>query len=263
VEQPAAHIDIVPTLLAACAAQAPAGIKFDGRNLLPLLEGRTTEWTDRNLFFQWHRGDVPQLYRAFAVRGPRYKLVQAAGAGEQAPPEERFELFDLETDPGEKNDLAADKPDIVAQMKSAYEEWFRDVSATRGYDPPAIHIGTESENPLRLSRQDLRGFGPREPGYWRVQVEAGTYRVRLLFASPNTAGKKGAANKPSDADQPDIPRRAVFACGKEKHTRDLPRGQPEVTFESLTLSPEASQIQAWAEADGALQEVRYVELHRR
>jgi hypothetical protein len=35
-----------------------------------------------------------------------------------------------------------------------------------------------------------------------------------------------------------------------------------VTFDSLALSPKSAQIQAWIEAVGALQEIRYVELHR-
>ena len=59
-------------------------------------------------------------------------------------------------------------------------------------------------------------------------------------------------------------RRAFFVCGKAKHTLDVPPGQTEVTFDSLALSPTSTQIQAWIEADGgALQEVRYVELHRK
>jgi arylsulfatase A-like enzyme len=262
VEQPAAHIDIAPTLLAACRAKAPDGVKLDGRNLLPLLESRPADWQDRNLFFQWHRGDAPELYRAFAVRGPRYKLVHAAGAGEQPPLKEKFELFDLAGDPGEQHDLAGDQPDIVAELKSAYEAWFRDVSATRGYEPPAIHVGTSHENPLRLSRQDLRGFGPREPGYWRVQVEAGNYRVRLIFASSQAAKAQGG-KKLSNGAQFGETRRAFFVCGEEKHVRDAASDQTEVTFDSLTRLPKASRIQAWVESDGgALQEVRYVELRR-
>jgi arylsulfatase A-like enzyme len=264
VEQPAAHIDIVPTLLAACGIEKPDNANLDGRNLLPLLEGRATDWPDRNLFFQWHRGDVPQLNRAFAARGPRFKLVQAAGAGEQTPPKEKFELFDLIEDPGEQRDLAADKPDIVAQMKAAYEIWFRDVSSTRGYDPPAIHIGTAKENPLRLSRQDLRGFGPREPGYWRVKVEAGSYRVRLIFAASKLGGKQSAAKKESDTGASGVSRRAIFVCGEEKQVRDAAPDQTEVSFDSFTLSAEASRIQAWIETDGgALQEVRHVEIARK
>ncbi|MEX2140992.1 MAG: arylsulfatase [Pirellulales bacterium] len=250
VEQTAAHIDVVPTLLAACGVKPPEVVKLDGHNLLPLLEARTIDWPDRNLFFQWHRGDAPELHRAFAVRGPRYKLVQATGAGEQKPPESKFELFDLANDPEEKHDLAADKPDIVAQMKSAYEAWFRDVSASRGYEPPSIHIGTKHENPLRLSRQDLRGFGPKLPGHWKIHVEPGPYRVRLLLANQKVN------------DTQDKALRAVFVCGDEKHTRDVPRGQSEVTFDALTLSADAAQIQAWVEQDGKMTEIRYVELRR-
>ncbi len=156
VDKIAAHIDIAPTLVAACGAESPKHVRFDGRNLLPLLEGKSDLWAERTLFFQWHRGDVPQRHRAFAVRGERYKLVQAVGSGEKVPGPFQFELFDMTTDPGEQVDLAADKPEIVEQMKAEYSRWFEDVSATRGYDPPRIHVGTPHENPLRLSRQDLR-----------------------------------------------------------------------------------------------------------
>ena len=174
----------------------------------------------------------------------------------------KFELFDLLNDPASNTTLRPTNRTLLPQMKSAYETWFRDVSATRGYDPPAIHVGTANENPLRLSRQDLRGFGPREPGYWRVQVEAGNYRVRLLLAATGAAEKQGAAKKSSIADKRDAAQRAIVVCGKEKHIRDMPSGQTGSNLRIACLSPEASQIQAWAETDGgALQEVRYVELH--
>ena len=50
---------------------------------------------------------MPELGRAFAVRGPRYKLVQSAGVpvGKFKP---KYELFDMSIDEFEMKDLAAD-----------------------------------------------------------------------------------------------------------------------------------------------------------
>jgi arylsulfatase A-like enzyme len=239
IEQPAAHIDIFPTLLEACGVEKPQDVNFDGRSLLPLLERKAVEWPERNLFFQWHRGDKPELYRAFAARGPRYKLVQAAGVGEQAKPPFKFELFDLLEDPGEQHDLAVEKPDIVARMKAEYESWFRDVSATRGYDPPAIQIGTKHENPLRLSRQDLRGFGPREPGYWRVKFERGHYDVKMLFAK----GTSATVNLAFETDN-EVTRKSTTAS--------------EATLSFSVAKTGVGKLKTWIDRDGQIGEVQYV-----
>ena len=244
VEQTAAHIDVAPTLLAACGAKPPQGVQFDGRNLLPLLEGESSDWPDRNLYFQWHRGDVPELHRAFAVRGPRYKLVQAAGVGEQMRPKFKFELFDLANDPGEQHDLAADMPDIVNRMKSAYESWFRDVSATRGYEPPAIRVGTEHENPLRLSRQDLRGFGPKEPGYWRVQIAPGRYDIQVLFA-PHSAERS-----------------VQFQWQDQRLATSLEPSRRETSIRDVELSAGTGSLRTWADTNRGIDPVQYVILRK-
>jgi hypothetical protein len=182
VDTPAANIDMAPTLLAACRATRPAGAPpLDGRSLLPLLKGEKADWPDRTLFAQWHRGDVPEKYRAFAARGPRYKLVQAAGVQQDAKWRPKFELFDITNDPFEEKDLAADKPDEVARLKAVYGAWFDDVTKA-GFDPPRISIGSEKENPVRLTRQDWRGpkagWTPDSDGAWAVKVErAGKYKL--------------------------------------------------------------------------------------
>src|SRR5262245_53565112 len=127
---PAAHIDITPTVLQACGVPAPEGVKMDGRSVWPLLRGGPGNWPDRHLFFQWHRGDVPEPDRACAVRGPRYKLVQAAGApvGKYTP---KSELFDIPNDPFEEKDLAAQMPDVVRELQERHNDWYQDVKSTR------------------------------------------------------------------------------------------------------------------------------------
>jgi arylsulfatase A-like enzyme len=245
VGQIAAHIDIAPTLLAACGVEAPKGLHLDGRNLLPLLEQKGGDWPERHLFFQWHRGDVPKRSRAFAVRGERFKLVQAVGAGEKAAEPFRFELFDMNADPGEKLDIAKEEPEIVEQLKAAYDRWFDDVGATRGYDPPLIHLGAPNENPLRLSRQDLRGDSGNGPGYWAVRVEPGEYDVRLTFAKPSTDAK------------------AMLVLEAARKEKPVARGESELTLSGVALPRFEGKLQAWIEQGEAATDVQYVELTKR
>jgi arylsulfatase A-like enzyme len=170
----AAHIDLLPTLLDACGLTPPADAQLDGRSLWPLLKGEKPEWPDRTLFIQWHRGDAPEAFRDCAAITQRYKLVNGK------------ELYDLEADPAESKDIAADHPDIVQRLRAEYEAWFKDVSSTRGYDPPRIVLGTAHENPSVLTRQDWRGpggWGDGDAGCWEVNVaEAGRYRVTVQYS---------------------------------------------------------------------------------
>ncbi|MEX2119071.1 MAG: arylsulfatase [Pirellulales bacterium] len=247
VDEPAAHIDLVPTLLEACGLGAPEASRLDGRSAWKLLTGEQSEWPERTLFFQWHRGDEPELFRAFAARGPRWKLVQAAGVppGGFAP---KFELFDLLADPYETTDLAAEKPEIAEQLRGEYEAWFRDVGATRGYEPPRIHLGSRHENPTLLTRQDWRGpragWAPGSLGHWEVEVvEAGDYRVKLEFA-PAT----GAAH---------------LAVGGQDLEQPLADRESQSEWDSVRLERGPTRLEAWIAVDGETIGVQYVEVERK
>jgi arylsulfatase/arylsulfatase A len=241
VEPACAHIDVVPTLLAACGVASPADRKLDGVNLLPLLRREANDLPERTLFVQWHRGDVPELYRAFAARGPRYKLVQAAGAQAGAAPSPlKFELFDIPADPYEEHDLAAEKPEVVARLKRQYDAWFDDVGTPHSYAPVRIHLGTPHENPTRLTRQDWRGPRALEwtksnsLGHWEVTVtREGTFDVTMRFPP---AGEE---------------RKAGFRLGGTTVTGDLPANAETVTFNRLKLTTGDARLEAWAERDGA------------
>lgn len=159
----AAHIDVVPTLLDLCGVRPQPSVRLDGRSLVPLLRSQTSApWPDRTLFFQWHRGDQPEPFRNSAALDRRWKLVNGQ------------ELYDLEKDAAESRDVSAQNPEQVARLRREYETWFRDVSSTRGYAPPRIHIGTRRENPVLLTRQDWRGERAGNSkdslGYWELLV---------------------------------------------------------------------------------------------
>ena len=222
----AAHIDVAPTLLEACRVPQPAGVKFDGRSLLPLLKGENIPWPDRTLFIQSHRGDVPVRYHHFAARCQRWKLLHASGFGKESfVGRANFELYDMENDPLEEHNLATKRRDIVREMLRDYEAWFADVGHTRqdNYAPPRIHIGTTHENPVVLTRQDWRHakgriWAPDSKGYWELHAaQAGDYRVRLRFPEAKTAGQ------------------ATLDMGVKTQTQAIGTGDTECTFEAVPV----------------------------
>ena len=162
VETPVHGCDWLPTMLAVCGI-GPVGASrpFDGANLLPLLEGGPPDdLADRPLFFQRTRY-TPVAHSNAAVRQGRWKLFwppiaatvvkdgtrdnfsyhrglthahwempldaelpDYAGVMPEPP-----HLYDLEADPGENHDLAADHPDVVERLAAIYDRWFADVFA--------------------------------------------------------------------------------------------------------------------------------------
>ncbi len=165
--------------------RASPGRPFDGQSLAPLFRGETLP--DRTHFTQVHRGLTPRLYQNAAVITQQYKLVLGpetfndedwSYSGE--PP---VELYDLAEDPGESQDLAAQKPDLAADLRARYEAWFADVKSSRDFTPGVIHIGSDAENPLLLCRYQDATFVDGAPTTWTVEIErAGRYE-----ASVNTA----------------------------------------------------------------------------
>lgn len=249
IDATAAHIDLLPTLLSACDVEKPAGVALDGVDLMPLLSGQQQSLPERTLCFQWHRGDVPEMNRACAARRGRFKLLQPLGSnGEALPAALKFELYDIEADPYELHDLAAAQPDVVARLRRDYETWFKNVSSTRGYAPPKIVLGTLHENPVVLTRQDLRGAGAvgvlDSNGHWEVEVAtAGKYDVTLSFDAASNAGT------------------ANFSFGGVRREAPIAKGDRQCRFSSLPLVPSQGQLAASITTDGRTSGVQFVEIH--
>jgi arylsulfatase/arylsulfatase A len=248
----AAHIDVLPTILDACAVTAPEGLRIDGRSFLPHLEGSATDEEDRTLVIQAHRGDAPVRYHNFLARSQRWKLLNASGFGRETPSREpRFELYDMLADPLELHDVADVHPEVVAQLKHDYDRWFDDVGTTRerNYDPPRIHIGSEHEDPVVLTRQDWRragqgnGWGSDALGYWEVQIARdGLYTVEMRFSGRDEPGvaELGVAGES---------RRAELAPGAQNCTlEDIPlsrgpaRLQGRLTYNGKTVGPHQMDV---------------------
>ncbi|HEY2894441.1 MAG TPA: sulfatase-like hydrolase/transferase, partial [Pirellulales bacterium] len=241
-----AHIDLAPTVLELCKVERPNSVAFDGVSLAKLLRGEQRTLAQRNLFFQWHRGDQPERFRACAIRGSRYKLVQPAGRDERAFAP-AWALYDMQADPGETTNIIEANPQLAKELKAAYERWFDEVSSTRGYPAPRIVVGTPRENPTTLTRQDWRGasagWAKDSLGTWEIEVAAaGAYDITLR------------------APVADVARDARLRIGEVERSETLPAGQDRITFERVILPAARANVEGTLEGDGKRVGVHYVDL---
>lgn len=232
----AAHIDILPTVLEACDVPVPEGIRMDGKSLLPLLQGEDVTWPDRHIVIQAHRGNEPVRYHNFMIRNQRWKLLHPSGFGNETfQGEPEFELYDMSNDPLETEDLADQRPGVVADLRARYEQWLQNVSTTRpdNYAPPRIHIGTPHENPTVLTRQDWRHvkgrpWGTDSNGFWMLYAaSSGAYDIRLRFHNPLSA-----------------PGEAELELGGQTLSQPLSEGQSELVFEQIRIEKGDLNLQA-------------------
>jgi arylsulfatase A-like enzyme len=105
--EPVMSMDVLPTVCAAAGASLPKDVVFDGKDILAALTGQTSEPLHDAMF--WDGAEEKT-----AVRSGRWKLVNNRG---------RTELFDLDADLSEKNDLAPHRPDIISRLQAAFDEW--------------------------------------------------------------------------------------------------------------------------------------------
>ena len=147
IDVPVIALDFFPTALAAAGVEKPEGVRFDGVNLLPLLKGESNALPHEFLF--WRFG--PQ----WAVRDARYKLLQQSRGQDSS-----VRLYDLQEDPAESKNLAAEKLDDVKRLKAAWDEWnklniapawrdTRDASARPGRAGRRDRNATSSSPPVK------------------------------------------------------------------------------------------------------------------
>ena len=238
------YVDIVPTLINYCQVPSPKGVKFDGVNIRPLVEGKAKNWADRILVTDSQRVRDPIKWRKSAVMTDQWRLVNGK------------ELYDINADPGQKQNIAATNPKVVARLTKFYDAWWEEIVPTFG-QPTAIYLGADAPlaNPVTLTCHDWIADGstpwnqrhirnaekrPSNTGFWAVDVKrAGEYTVELR-RWPKEADAAITASMKAGADVPGVtPFRAVdgkpFAAAKAH----LKLGGQELT---LPVKPNAKSV---------------------
>ena len=141
--------DVVPTLLQMLAIEPPQ--ELHGSSLVPYLLRPDASGAGKPAFSEFEHTDIHTV-----VQG-QWKLIDnpdddpiycLEGAPEDHYPVETVELYDLSVDPGESNNVAAEHPQKVAELREAIRERFSNLEQR----------SEEQEVPEEL-KEELRALG--------------------------------------------------------------------------------------------------------
>jgi arylsulfatase A len=113
----ACSMDLFTTCLSLAGATLPADRIIDGVDMTPMLLGKGH--CQREVMFYYFHDEI------FAVRKGPYKAHFITRSGYSKEPLEKHNppmLFQLENDPGEKFDVAAEHPDVIADIQREVEK---------------------------------------------------------------------------------------------------------------------------------------------
>ncbi len=125
----AMSIDMLPTLASITGATLPTR-KIDGENIYPLWIDEQHKPLDRALFFYYHKNDLEAMrWKNWKLYFPHtYRTMDGQEAGMDGQPGkykmvklEYSELYNLESDPYEKENIIAKHQDIFKQMENMAE----------------------------------------------------------------------------------------------------------------------------------------------
>ncbi|MEI7731174.1 MAG: sulfatase [Verrucomicrobiota bacterium] len=148
----AGNIDFLPTFVKLAGGSVPTDRKIDGRDFSPLLFGTSKE-SQREAHYYYHG------YKLEAVRVRSWKLAlspQAEGMGlkkadsDAAKPGLR--LYNLDSDIGERTNLASAHPDIVKRLQDLAAKMAAELGD--GKPGPEVRLAGQVENPVLLYPSD-------------------------------------------------------------------------------------------------------------
>jgi len=108
-----ANIDIFPTILDIVGISDE--LRRDGKSLVPLLNGK--DMKEREIYLHTIPYDEKSIHDKVGIRTTKYKYFRHA-----REPTENVNLYDLQEDPFENNNIANDHPEIVKKMEETIEE---------------------------------------------------------------------------------------------------------------------------------------------
>ena len=183
-----AHIDILPTITKLCNLPIPNDRKIDG---IDLFDNKINK-KERDFFSYWTRKS-PELYKNISLNNGNYKLVGNTNYNSKI---EDFELYDLEEDPNESENLIVQEKSIGLEMKSRMDKIYDELINSKNLiNKPRINIGNPNENPTFLNRNDASGqrgiWSQNEVfGFWKVSIAPGIYDFKFKFNNlDNSAGE--------------------------------------------------------------------------
>jgi arylsulfatase len=236
---PTQNQDILPTVLELAGIAPPANARFDGRSLAGLLTGNAEKLDDRMLVVQY--GQQIEKFKSCVIWN-NWRLVHGK------------ELYDIQADPGQEQDVASKHPEIVSKLREHYEQWWKGVEP-KVNDFVTTSLGSEEQPDVQLTSSDWEniyadnaghvrnGAGGPRGGHWNVFVERpGEYRITLRRWP---AEVKTALSAAYDADSKAFPIAAakLEVAGQSLTTATKPKDTAAVFAAKLPAGP--AKLQGW------------------
>jgi hypothetical protein len=166
------------------------------------------------------------------------------------------ELYDVQADRAQKDDVAAKYPDVVKQMRDYYETWWAGVAPKVNDFVPCCHLGSPKQAEVALTSGDWEGIyadntghvreavGGPTGGHWHVHVEeAGEYEFTLRRWPEQTKAALGDRYEPS-------------AKSPANKAKTVTRSFPTIAFAKVELGGVAAKAKADPKATGATLSVK-------
>ncbi len=149
--------------------------------------GESANWPDRMLFSHWNK--------KVSVRTQRYRLDQTG------------KLYDMQKDPGQREDVAQQHPDVTARLKAAVNKWSDELLPNLTDDQRSFPVGHHDVAWTHLPARDgvphgkiqrsskhpnstffMNWVSSEDQVTWDVEVlTSGKYQVELYYACPETS----------------------------------------------------------------------------
>lgn len=134
VESVVMNVDLAPTFLDMAGVATPS--RMQGFSFLDVLKGNATKWKRDKVFYEYYwESAFPQTPTCFSVRTDKYKYIYYNGVWDIN------ELFDLEADPYEMNNLIRDPAyrDIGLKLKKELFDWLKETNGLQIPLKPTIN----------------------------------------------------------------------------------------------------------------------------
>lgn len=233
--------DYYPTLLAGLGLKAAPSQRFDGVSMLPALRGTDV---DRGAVFQYfpHNPGVPDwLPPAVSVHRGDWKLIRIFHGGDNGA--HRYLLFNLRDDLSEKNNLAAQQPELVGELDVLIAQFLADTKAVvpvpnPAFDPAKYHPELEGrQKPKSKPKAQPRAKDDGDPALqgWKARSCTAAVKSGIVSVSnlTNASFLGFAAGKHSG---PSTVKLRIKAGGGASHLDWLPGGvQDQASSVPFTL----------------------------
>jgi arylsulfatase A-like enzyme len=223
----AGMIDFFPTILDLCGITPPD--HCDGLSLKPLVLGKENTYPDdRTLIIQCPRGRTATKWKNASVKTDRWRLVDGT------------KLYDINADPRQSTDIAAQQPEVVRTLRTKYEAYWADLPDQK--NTLSRHLLGAKECPdVILNGMDWyeggspwasSHFGKGGNGKWAVSiVRDGRYRFECR-------------HYPREADKAIGATQAKIQVGEIVAEQKIPDGAEAVRFD-LDLKAGDYDLQTW------------------